>query len=414
MITNTFTNLRSPYVQSETDIPSVLHQIQIGQYKDKIIEARAYGKGHESFEKIKAQIPTFSPNGCFNEIRRSANIKSLSGFIYLDIDDYSDLEVFYKLPFIHSFWKSVSGNGLGVLVSVSGLTVESFKHSWTYLNDHFQQLNITVDPHTKDVARQCVISYDPELYINPDPISLIIPDPGYETSTSTSTYANTLSEKYYSTSTGTEKINYKTTLDDYNGLDYIVIAEGREYRAAYLPKIINEGQRHKWISSFILTLLFNNPTISYERLFAEAEKANLCHCNPVLRVEEVVSMTKWCYEKHIERRLTIHTRRKKIWFNPEAKLTAKEKQTISGKETGKLRTQRTIDELVQLYLLLQGTDQRVTQKKLEAQSTKSIRTIKKYWKEILEKVHYGQKKKKRIFASIVHLFNKNCPKDLFF
>jgi len=395
MLTNIFTNLRTPYVQSETDIPSVLHQIKSGQNKDKILEARAYGKEHHLYKKIKAQIPTFSPNGCFNEIRKSANIKSLSGFIYLDIDDYSDLEVFYQQPFIHSFWRSVSGNGLGVLVSVSGLTVESFKQSWSYLEDYFHWLNITVDPITKDISRQCVISYDPEIYINPDPISLIIPDPVYETSTSTSTYANTLSEKYYSTSTGTEKINYKTTLDDYNGLDYIVIAEGREYRAAYLPKKINEGQRHKWISSFILTVLFNNPTISYERLFAEAQKANSYHCDPVLRVEEVVSMTKWCFEKHVERRLTIQTRRKKIWFNPEAKLTTKEKQTISGKETGKLRKQRTIDELVQLYLLLQATDQKVTQKKLEAHSTKSIRTIKKYWNEIIEKVHYGQKERKR-------------------
>ena len=93
--------------------------------------------------------------------------------------------------------------------------------------------------------------------------------------------------------------------------------------------------------------------------------------------------------------MAIQTRRKKIWFNPESKLTAKEKRAVSGKETGRLRKQRTIYELVQLYLSIQITDQKVTQKKLKAQSTKSIRTIKKYWKEILEKVHYGQKEEKK-------------------
>jgi len=393
MLTNTFTNLRSPYVQSETEIQSILHQIKAGQYKDQIQKARAYGKGHEVFERIKADIPTFSPNGCFHIKRSTSTIKSLSGLIYLDIDDFSELEVFYQHPYVYSCWRSVSGKGIGVLVSVSGLTIESFKHSWSYLNDHFNQLNIEVDPHSKDISRQCVISYDPDLYINPEPISLIIPEPSIEPVSST--YASTFSERYYSTSTGSDKIKYTTTLDSYNGSEYIIIEEGKEYRSSYLPKKIIEGKRHKWIGSFILTLLFNNPTISSEKLFVEAQKANSIHCDPNLRVEEVISMVKWCYDKHVEHRLIIHTRRKKIWFNPESKLTAKEKQSISGKETGRLRKQRTIDELVQLYLLIQVTDQKVTQKKLNEHSTKSIRTIKKYWKEILEKVHDGQKEKEK-------------------
>ena len=48
-----------------------------------------------------------------------------------------------------------------------------------------------------------------------------------------------------------------------------------------------------------------------------------------------------------------------------------------GKETGKLRKQRTINELVEIYKSLQQTDQKVTQKLLETHSTISIRTIKR-------------------------------------
>ena len=78
----------------------------------------------------------------------------------------------------------------------------------------------------------------------------------------TSTYACTYSDKFYAASTGAGVIKYQTTLHDYNGSDYVVIEEGKDYRISYLPKKIIEGQRHKWISSFILTLLFNNPYIS--------------------------------------------------------------------------------------------------------------------------------------------------------
>jgi hypothetical protein len=384
MLTNIFTNIRSPYVQSITEIPDVLHDIKTGRYQHQITEARSYGKGHKEFEKIKSIVPTFSPNGCFYEKRSTSNLVSLSGFIYIDIDNYSDKESLYHLPFVYSVWRSFSGTGLGVLVSISGLTEKTFQQSWTYLNDQFSKLNIEIDPQAKDIARQCIISFDPEIYINPDSVPLNIPAPILKSDTSICS-TNTYSNEYYSTSTVDEEIRYVTALDDYHGMDYIVIEEGKEYRIAYLPKTISEGHRHKWMSSFILTLIFNNPTISFERLIAEVQSANSNHCDPKLPVEEIVSMTKWCYNKHVDRKLNIRTRMKKIWFNPESVLSGKEKQVLAGKETGKIKRQKTIEHLVTVYLALQQTEKKVTQQKLTDHSDRSIRTIKKYWKEIRER-----------------------------
>jgi predicted HTH transcriptional regulator len=59
-------------------------------------------------------------------------------------------------------------------------------------------------------------------------------------------------------------------------------------------------------------------------------------------------------------------------------------------ETGTLRKVKTIDELADIYLTLQKSNQKVTQKLLESNSNKSTKAIKKYWKEILEKVHNGK------------------------
>ena len=395
MLTNTFKNLKNPCVQTVTDIPSVLDQIKTGCYKSQIITARPYGKGHTQYEKIKAEIPTFTPNACFYNNRAISNIKSLSGFIYLDFDHEIDLEIFHHLPFIYSYWKSVSGKGYGVLVSISGLTIATFKNSWTYLADQFDKFNAKVDTRTQDISRQCVISYDPDIYINPDPIPLIIPM--VEVSATTNILSSTLPQKYYSsiTSSDHDKIKYKTTLDDYNGMDYIVIEQGKEFRDSYLPRQIHSGDRHKWLGSYTSTLLFNNPSISYERLELELLRANNDHCHPKLDISEVIAITTWSFSKHTNQALNITAKKKKIWINPEAKLSTKQKRSIIGKETGKLRKANTLNELVELYLKLQKTNQKITQKLLQEHSNLSILTIKKYWHEIHEKVYYVPKKEKK-------------------
>ena len=62
-----------------------------------------------------------------------------------------------------------------------------------------------------------------------------------------------------------------------------------------------------------------------------------------------------------------------------------------GQETSKLRKQKTIDEFINVYLTLQKTEEKVTQILVKNNSTKSVRTITKYWREVLEKVQYVQK-----------------------
>jgi len=384
LITNIFQNVKSPYVQTVTDIPTVLNHIKNGLTKDKVCQGRIYGKGHPIFKKRKNETTTFTPNGCFYKKRTTNNIQSLTGLIYLDVDvdGMGDPEIFHHLPFVYSYWKSFSGTGLGILVSVSGLTVKSFTHSWKYLNQHFQQLGVKVDPHTKDISRQCVISFDPDIYINPEPIPLLIPDPLSSKSDSS------FPVNYISNGSGQGRLKYKTTLDDYQGQDYIVIEEGKDFRNTYLPRKIFTGHRHKWLTTFTSTMIFNNPSIPYERLLIEVNRVNRDHCLPILTESEVISIVKWTWDRYINDSLKIKTNKKKIWINPGTNLSTKEKRSIIGKESGKIRTQKTINELVEIYSSLQQTDQKVTQKLLQTHSNKSIRTIKRHWKEVLEKVSY--------------------------
>jgi len=78
MKTNIFKNQKSPFVQSETDIDSVLSQIKNGLTKENVLLARQYVKGDSLYEQIKNETPTFSPNASFYGKRCSKNIKSLN------------------------------------------------------------------------------------------------------------------------------------------------------------------------------------------------------------------------------------------------------------------------------------------------------------------------------------------------
>ena len=135
MMTNIFQNMKNRNVNSTTSITEVMEWIKRGRFKQEIETARNFGKSHPIFETIKSTTPTFTPNGTFIGIRKVDHINELNGLIYLDIDHPIDTTILNGIPFIYSYWKSISGKGYGLLIKTDGLTINNFKSSWTYLSD---------------------------------------------------------------------------------------------------------------------------------------------------------------------------------------------------------------------------------------------------------------------------------------
>jgi len=372
MKTNIFKNQKTPFVQKETDIDSVLSKIKNGFTKVNVLNARQYDKGDPIYEQIKNETPTFSPNASFIGKRCSKNIKSLTGMIYLDFDETINPNELQGIPYIYAYWQSFGGQGYGALASINNLTPNNFKDVWLDLAENFKDMEITIDVRTKDITRQNVISYDPDLYINPACIPLnanglvlskSISDIYTQKPFTQPTYTNDFTD-YFTTSTffGSDKIKYKTILDDYSGKTHIVIPEGKDCRVAYLPSIIHEGKRNYWLQTYTASILYNNPNISHQRLQIEILRANRTHCVPKLPVKEVIELVRKGFEKHTIRTLRVKTKKKKIWINPESKLTTKEKRIIVNKESGTLKTMKTINHLRNVYLDLKGRNDTVTQK----------------------------------------------------
>jgi hypothetical protein len=128
-----------------------------------------------------------------------------------------------------------------------------------------------------------------------------------------------------------------------------------------------------------LTLVNLNPDITQDVLTAFMTSVNK-RCSPPLASTDLRSIIQWVWNKNVNKEIEIMPGKKYIVFNDAAGIPLREKQKISGREMGKIRSTRTrelIQEAINNLTLLKG--KRPTQKEVAIQTGKSVRTIKRYW-----------------------------------
>jgi hypothetical protein len=385
-------SIKKSQITGYDTISGILKKIQKGETQRLTELARSYGKHSVEYNKIKCQVQTFTPNASFSQRRDLMHLQEPSGFIYIDLDDYQDINFLKRNEYIYSCWRSLSGIGIGGLVKVNGITAQNFKDCWSYLFNYFRGYGITIDKQTCDITRQNVISFDPDIYINENAASLYADQITTQTSTGIQQFQDYKDSSRSALFSGfeetiitdTSRIKYRTTLDDYLGKNYVVIEDGKEFRSCFLPKEIRDGERHKWMVGHTVSLLFNNPTVTMEKLFNSVFHSNLTHCYPPMMNSEIMSIVKWYWEKHSRGMLDYHTKLKKIWFDPSVNINRNEKREIVGVETGRLRKEKTLKTLKSIYLELSSESGKVTQKMVVEKSKLSIGTVKKYWSNIIK------------------------------
>jgi BT4734-like, N-terminal domain/Protein of unknown function (DUF3987) len=127
-------------------------------------------------EKLKKALPAVTWSGRFS-YRASDKLLQHSGPLCGDLDDLGDKlpETRKKLegsPHVFACFLSPSGDGLKVVIRVPA---DLSKHAGSFraMQKHVLELTgIKPDESGKDVARLCFMSYDPELYHNPDATEL--------------------------------------------------------------------------------------------------------------------------------------------------------------------------------------------------------------------------------------------------
>ncbi len=157
-----FQNAQAVIPISEMSMEDFLNNIKYGKWKNEV-ETIRLEKDKEKRKALKEMLNAVSASATLSK-RNQNNVTKHSGYICIDADGITDDGRLRKDPYVFAIFRSVSGNGLAIIVRINP---EKHKESFRFLQKHFfDNYSITVDPAPQNVASLRFVSYDPDLFIN--------------------------------------------------------------------------------------------------------------------------------------------------------------------------------------------------------------------------------------------------------
>ena len=160
--------INNKFPNEEINILQLKDLIESNIYKEKIEDLRNTIV-QEDIKEIKESLDYVTIAGTFTS-RDNSNLISSSGYLIIDIDDDKSLETRKKLEdceYTHLLFKSPRG-GFKIIVKI--LNVKNDDEYKEYIESCWEEYSkITpVDKSGSDIARACFLSYDENVYYNPD------------------------------------------------------------------------------------------------------------------------------------------------------------------------------------------------------------------------------------------------------
>jgi VirE N-terminal domain len=163
----------------------ILEAIVTGRYQSQVDQLRRIlaHKGKRAHDHAKAYLPGVTFGGTFAPSRCNAHLQQHGGIVHIDLDKLRDLaatrRAYCSDPRTCYCFTSPSGIGLKAGIHI-GIVADDFayKHGWHIVRKEYEACyGVPWDPSGKDVSRLCFMSYDPELYWNPEAIRFDVPLP---------------------------------------------------------------------------------------------------------------------------------------------------------------------------------------------------------------------------------------------
>jgi hypothetical protein len=378
-----FKNCKSPKVSETYDVNYIIDTIKNGNDKLPLIKAaRAYDKSSDNYKLIKTELlPTFRFNFNFENSASNSNIIGSTNLMYIDVDDVEQIP---DNGIIYAKWKSLSKTGYGILVKTYNVNLDNFN---TTYNDIGKWLGVDLDKNAGKATQQTILSYDPDLYFNPNSItySATTVSNSYETKKVSNHSIKKEKECIGRNDTflyDSESIRFNNISDYFvNSNDsYKVFEDGVTICDPFIPKNIKVGQRNSRLFFLLSQYQLLNPFAGSNFLKSNADTINN-KMYPKLDKKEISTIVNSVVKKHKENTLEMHfNSTRKILFNPEYKLTRNEKMGIVNKEMGVWRVKKSQNKI---YDAIEDWDfiryEKITQKKVAEVSGLGISTVKKYW-----------------------------------
>ena len=134
---------------------------------------KASGRETEA-KKLKRKLAALVIAGRCNGSHAETNLKQWSGDAMLDVDKCNGrvsefLQILKDTPWVKAAWRSVSYDGLKLVVRVEAESVDEYRMAYALVAWHVAQLlAFPCDMSCKNPTRPCFASYDPEAFFRPD------------------------------------------------------------------------------------------------------------------------------------------------------------------------------------------------------------------------------------------------------
>ena len=134
---------------------------------------KASGRETEA-KKLKRKLVALVIAGRCEGSHAETNLKQWSGDAMLDVDKCNGrvsefLQVLKDTPWVKAAWRSVSYDGLKLVVRVEAESVDEYRLAYALVAWHVAQLlAFPCDMSCKNPTRPCFASYDPEAFFRPD------------------------------------------------------------------------------------------------------------------------------------------------------------------------------------------------------------------------------------------------------
>ena len=144
-------------------------KVQVEEYQ----RLKASGRETEA-KKLKRKLAALVIAGRCDGSHAETNLKQWSGDAMLDVDKcngrvYEFLQVLKDTPWVKAAWRSVSYDGLKLVVRVEAESVDEYRLAYALVAWHVAQLlAFPCDMSCKNPTRPCFASYDPEAFFRPD------------------------------------------------------------------------------------------------------------------------------------------------------------------------------------------------------------------------------------------------------
>lgn len=144
-------------------------KVQVEEYQ----RLKASGRETEA-KKLKRKLAALVIAGRCDGSHAETNLKQWSGDAMLDVDKCNGrvsefLQVLRDTPWVKAAWRSVSYDGLKLVVRVEAESVDEYRMAYALVAWHVAQLlAFPCDMSCKNPTRPCFASYDPEAFCRPD------------------------------------------------------------------------------------------------------------------------------------------------------------------------------------------------------------------------------------------------------